>query len=452
MFLYIYLSIGSSITVLANPDAYPELDAESAVVMDAKTGQILFEKNMHQKQYPASITKIMTGMLAIEKGNLNDTLTISKDAVFSIGRNSSHIALDVDEKISLKQALYALSVASANDAANGIAEHIAGNQESFARLMNERAEEAGAKNTNFVNAHGLPDDDQYTTAYDMARIMKQAIKEPEFVEIFQKNRYQIPPTNEQSEKRYLVSRNRLLNGEHEYEGVIASKTGWTSQANHTLVTAAEQSDRELIVVVLNNQSMSAKFEDTIDLLDYGFKNFKKVTFDVKEMLTTSPDLNLVTLEGLSKATKEESGEKDELKINEEREKVKIEPGDRISRLLHNSLSYEDIEVRHEVIVEESAGNLNKESAGDSTDKVEEKVEEIKEIEHVKISINLKQANQLMFEDLGDELVTIKKEVETEEPAGSGIISVLPYVIIGIVPFIFVYRKKRTSKRRRKYGF
>lgn len=125
--------------VFAETSSYPSLVSEAAVLMDAQTGQVLYEKNMNQREYPASITKIMTAMLALEKGSLNDVLIMSNEAVFSIERDSSHIALDVGERLSLEQALYAMSIESANDAANGVAEYISGDLDSFAKLMNERA-------------------------------------------------------------------------------------------------------------------------------------------------------------------------------------------------------------------------------------------------------------------------------------------------------------------------
>ena len=166
----------------------PEILSEAAVLMDAKTGQILYSKNMDKTMYPASITKILTGMLALKYANLDETVTMSYDAVFSIDRDSSHIALDVDEEIPMIDALYALSIESANDAANGIAETVAGSMDAFAEMMNQEAKRIGAVNSNFVNAHGLPNENHYTTAYDMALITAEAIQIPMFNEIFSANR------------------------------------------------------------------------------------------------------------------------------------------------------------------------------------------------------------------------------------------------------------------------
>lgn len=278
-----------ALTLLCTVTAYPvkayavtetmqisEIRSEAAVLMDASNGQILFQKNMDQKKYPASITKIITGMLALEKGNLPDKLTMSYDAVFSIDRASSHIALDVGEEITLEQALYAMSTASANDAANGIAELIGGTMENFVKMMNETAVKAGAKNTNFANAHGLFDDNHYTTAYDMAIITAAALKVPKFIEVFSSVRYDIPPTNKQTETRLLRNSNKMLNGEVSYEGILMSKAGWTSETQHTLVTAAQRGNTTLIAVVMRSPNAGDKWEDTVALLDYGFKQFAAI--------------------------------------------------------------------------------------------------------------------------------------------------------------------------------
>ncbi len=290
IFFFILLFLGIAPSASAKTYTYPELHAEAAVLMDAKTGQILFEKNLHQRHYPASITKVMTGLLALEKGNLTDLVTMSNEAVFSIGRNSSHVALDVHEELTLEEALYALAIASANDAANGIAEHISGSLEHFARAMNEKAIAIGAGNTHFVNPHGLPDDNHYTTAHDMAIIMKEAIETPKFTQIFSAVYYEIPPTNKQPEVRCFHSRNALLNGNSRYPGILASKSGWTSQANNTLVTAAEQENRKLIVVVLNVSNRALSYEDTVNLLDYGFQEFMDYPIDLTDLQETMPEV------------------------------------------------------------------------------------------------------------------------------------------------------------------
>ncbi len=277
--------INANAAVLSQP---PEIRSESAVLIDAVSGQILYQKNMNKKMYPASITKIMTGMLALEKGDLSQVITMSYDAVFSIDRNSAHIALDEDEEITLEQALYALSIASANEAANGIAESIGGSIENFVEMMNKAAIEAGAENTNFTNAHGLPDDNHYTTAYDMAKIASYALKIPKFIEIFGEERYDIPPTNKQSETRMLWNRNNFLNGGIPYEGILMSKAGWTSDAQHTLVTAVKRGDTTLVAVVMKSANAEDKWDDTTALFDYGFNVFTPVKIPKERLEKSAP--------------------------------------------------------------------------------------------------------------------------------------------------------------------
>ena len=260
------------------------LRSETAVLIDGETGQVLLDKNMNQRMSPASITKIMTALLALENGRPDDIITMSHDAVFSIGRGTSHIALDTNETLSLDQALYALAIASANDAANGIAELIGGSMENFALMMTERAREAGAFDTNFANAHGLTDSSHYTTAYDMAMITREAIKNPRFNEIFSSAYYEIPPTNKQPKTRFLRSTNALLSGKYKYGGIIATKTGWTTDSQSTLVAAAERNGRKLIAVALKSVNPDDKWEDITLLFDYGFDEFIKLEFTSDEIL------------------------------------------------------------------------------------------------------------------------------------------------------------------------
>lgn len=265
-----------------------DIVSESAILIDAESGQILFQKNMNQKTYPASITKVMTGMLALEKGSLSQILTMSDEAVFSIDRTSSHIALDVDEEINLEQALFALAIASANEAANGIAESVSGTIDGFVDQMNQKALEVGANNTNFINTNGLHEKDHYTTAYDMAKITAAALKNPKFIEIFGAERYEIPPTNKQPETRTMWNRNKFLNGGFPYEGILMSKTGWTREAQHTLISAAQRGDRTLVAVVLKTPYTMDMYKDTSALFDYGFDAFIPVTINKADLIKATP--------------------------------------------------------------------------------------------------------------------------------------------------------------------
>lgn len=252
----------------------PSVYAEAAIVMEASTGLILYEKNIHETYYPASITKILSALLVIENSSFGELVTFSRDAIFNIERDSTHIAIDVGEQLTVQQCLYGILLESANEATYGAAEHVAGSIPAFSEMMNERAKELGALNSNFVNPHGLPDDNHYTTAYDMALITREAMKNETFRKITGSRTYQIPPTNKQKDTRYLRNHHKfILKNDLSYEGAIGGKTGYTSKAKYTLVTVAKRGDLELICVILKDDSSAHQYEDTRKLLDFGFDNF-----------------------------------------------------------------------------------------------------------------------------------------------------------------------------------
>ncbi|NLY42595.1 MAG: D-alanyl-D-alanine carboxypeptidase, partial [Clostridiaceae bacterium] len=275
------------IPVLSYAAEAPEIDCPAAILIDSASGRILYERNMHQKMYPASITKIMTAVLALERGNLKDMVTASLDAVTSVGPGGSHIGILPGETLSLEDLLYGLMVASANDGANVIGEYISGSMDEFVNLMNQRAIELGAINTHFTNTNGMPDDEHVTTAYDMAMIAKHAMTIPKFREIVSTSYYEIEPTEKYKEKRYLSNTNHLINKyratksyNYYYEPAIGIKTGYTDQANYTLAGAARKNRIELITVVMGGKAVDGKlqiYEDTIKLLEYGFNNFSTQT-------------------------------------------------------------------------------------------------------------------------------------------------------------------------------
>lgn len=186
------------------------VQADSAIVMDADTGAVLYAKDIDQELYPASITKIMTALLALENGNLDDVVTFSEYAVYSIEYGSSHLGLTEGEELTLEQCLYGILLASANEISNAVAEHIGGDVETFADMMNQRAEELGCTHTHFVNPHGLHDENHYTTAHDMALIMQEALKNPKFCEIIGTEEYFFPETNLVDEKRYFINHHKMV--------------------------------------------------------------------------------------------------------------------------------------------------------------------------------------------------------------------------------------------------
>ena len=239
-----------------------DVSARSAILIEADTGKILYAENAHEKLPMASTTKIMTALVALEQGDTEDTVTVDASAY---GTEGSSIYLHLEEEIALKDLLYGLMLSSGNDAAVAIAVHIGGGTQSFADMMNKRAIELGAYNTNFVTPNGLHDDAHYTTAYDLARIAAEAMKNQEFRQIVATEYYRAE-TGEIA--RTFKNKNRIL---WEYPGGTGVKTGYTKAAGRCLVFAAEQEGMELIGVVLNCPNM---FEDAKAMLDYGYENYE----------------------------------------------------------------------------------------------------------------------------------------------------------------------------------
>lgn len=266
----------------------PNIEAGAAILMDIDTGSILYSKNEHEKHYPASITKILTTLLALDYNKPNDIITFSDNAVFGIDRSSSNLAMDVDEQINMTDALYGMMLMSANEVAAAIAEHIAGSIENFTEMMNKRAKEVGALNSNFKNPHGLHNSEHYTTAYDMAMISREAYKLQEFRKIITTVTYQIKPTNKQKEIRYLANQHQMYkNTTYHYEDCTGGKTGFTDEAQSTLVTFAERDGLRLVCVVLNEIG-NVKYTDTKKLFDYGFDNFMTQTLYTDGYLKSLP--------------------------------------------------------------------------------------------------------------------------------------------------------------------
>lgn len=255
-----------------------DITAVTAALIDADTGQVLFDKEMNTQRAPASITKVMTGLLTLENCEIDEIVTVSSEAV-ALPYGTSHIALSPGEEISVDDALYALMLPSANDAANALAEHVADTQETFAGLMTQRAKELGAENTIFKNPSGLSDDEHLTTAYDMALITRAAIQNSNFLRYFGAQRHTIPPTNLQTEERPLTNQMYMLLPDQTWcynPNVIGGKVGYTDEARHTMTSAAKKDGRTLIAVVMGCGA-DQKFDDTQLLFDYGFDAFTQTT-------------------------------------------------------------------------------------------------------------------------------------------------------------------------------
>lgn len=250
----------------------PTVSAEGAVLMDAATGEILYSKNMNAAFPPASTTKIMTALLTLEKCNLDDIVTVGKNPPFADG---SKIYIFEGEQLTVRDLLYGLLLPSANDCAEALAEHISSSMDEFAKLMNKRAKELGCENTNFVNPSGLYNENHKTSAKDLALIMRQLSSMPEYKTIATTLATKIAPTNKNKEERPLWNENKLIqkNSRYYYDGIIGGKTGYTVQSEHSYVAAATRNGQRLIVALVHDKNKTF-FEDSVNLFNYGFSNYK----------------------------------------------------------------------------------------------------------------------------------------------------------------------------------
>ena len=273
------LSLALLLPTPAQAAEAPVIHAEAAILMEAETGQILYEKNAHRQMQPASLTKIMTCLLAIEAGNPEQQVTVTPQAL-DLMEDAAAIGLQEGERLPLRELLYAAMLPSANDAANAVAIHIAGSEAAFARQMNRRAEALGLTDTRFVNASGLPVQGHSTTAYDLAEITREALRYPSFLDYAGRPSYFIRPGPENRGYSFSHLNRLLLPGSGYFDArAIAGKTGWTVPAGHCLMTVAEQDGVRLIAIILRAEgdgTMGGPYPDTKALLDYGFGSFRRV--------------------------------------------------------------------------------------------------------------------------------------------------------------------------------
>lgn len=262
------------------PDG-PAIGAQSAILLEAETGVVLYAKNIHEKLYPASTTKLMTCLIAAENSSMDETVTFSHDAVFGIEKGSSNIGIDAGQAMPMEECLYGILVASANEVANAVAEHVAGSMEDFTDMMNQRAKELGCEDTHFINAHGLHDEAHYTSAYDLALIAQAFFKNELLSKIGNTASHHFEATASQPDDFISRNKHKLITGEISYEGIKGGKTGYTDEARQTLVTCAERNGMKLICVVMKEESPE-QFYDTVKLLDYGFTNFAATNISENE--------------------------------------------------------------------------------------------------------------------------------------------------------------------------
>ena len=260
-----------------------EIISETWCVMDSKTGQILIGGNENAKREPASITKILTCAMALERLDPKAEYTFSKEAA-SYDKASTHLAFSEGETCTVEDLLYGAMVESANDCAMALADASAGSQLAFVRLMNEKLAELGCTGSHFSNATGMPEMNHYTTARDMAVITKYALSVPGFMTYFSAWEWTIPATNKNSERTFGTHHAMIVgsqyNATHGYDYATGGKLGWTEEAMHTAVTTASNGEMDLICVVMKSKNKNAKYKDSRLLLDYCFNNFKSVEIPV----------------------------------------------------------------------------------------------------------------------------------------------------------------------------
>ena len=274
--------------VIVSADPNFSVDAKAALLIDLNTGRTVYEQNADDRVYPASLTKIMTCLIALENGNLSDIITVDESALAGLDQDSSVVGLQVGEKITLENLLYCMMVSSGNDAANVVAEYIAGSVADFVRMMNERAFALGCKDTHFNNPHGLHDESHYTTARDLAIITQAALKSENFRQIVATAEYTVPESTLGSEHVLKTTNMLIYNSTGNalyYSRATGVKTGYTSAAGRCLIATAEDADVRFLSVLCGAKTsiqetgdlLMESFPETRKLLDYGFDNFSYVT-------------------------------------------------------------------------------------------------------------------------------------------------------------------------------
>lgn len=303
------------IIILYTTDIFAATDdittySPTCLLMETKTGKVIYEKSGYEKMYPASTTKIMTAILALENCELTDIATASYEAVFSVPVGYSNANIQVGEELTINQLLNVLLIHSANEAANILAEHIAGSIDSFATMMNTKAHEIGCLNTHFVNPNGVHNENHYSTAYDLALIGRYAMQNETFRKIVTTTFYTLPATNKYATNdRVFGLTNELIKKDNSdrvdnyyYEYATGIKTGYTSAAKNCIVASAKKDDVEYIVVILNAETtengLSARYLDCKNLFNYAFENYT-----VKTLHEADSTLKTTTISNASISTK-----------------------------------------------------------------------------------------------------------------------------------------------------
>ena len=268
----------------------PDISADGAIVIEASTGSILYEKNIYETFYPASTTKILTTLVALENSELNEILTVSYAADNYISKTSSRMGLVEGEQITVEQGLYGIMLESGNEATFAVGEHVGGSIAHFIKMMNYKAQQLGCVNSHFANSHGLHDDDHYTCCYDEALIARAAYQNKDFMKITGTATYAMPETNKNPAK-ILTNHHWFINKTMKYDYCIGGKTGATTQAGYALVTYAKKDGMTIISVVMHAETWAKVYQDSMTLLDYAFDTFNQYKMsDLGEEASSFPSM------------------------------------------------------------------------------------------------------------------------------------------------------------------
>lgn len=335
---FLMFQILLTITSLAS-SADLEIGSPAGILIDASTGKILYEKNANEIRYPASTTKIMTAILAVENCKLTDVATASHNAIYSVPVSYSHASIVEGEELTVEQLLNVLLIPSANDAANILAEHIAGSIENFAQMMNEKAVEIGCKNTHFVNANGVHANNHYTTAYDLALMGQYAMKNSTIRSIVSKTQCSLPKTNKyDKEDRVFNTSNDLLRvnnssgpDNYYYEYANGIKTGYTTEAGSCIIASAKKDGLEVIAVILGAETTaegySIRYPDCKTLFNYAFDNYK-----LEDIVTSEDVVEEITVPDATQSTSN----------------LKVSPESTITAIIDKNQSTEKLEPKIEI--------------------------------------------------------------------------------------------------------
>lgn len=338
LFLLLSLLVGLFLTPTASAYEDFDLDARAGLLIEANTGEVLFEKNAHQENYPASITKVMTALLVLEavesgKLSLSQNVTASEEAFAALPSDASNSGMKVGETLTVEQLLYCLLVPSGNESANVLAQAVSGSIDGFVALMNERAKQLGCENTHYVNPHGLHNPNHYSSAWDIYLVTREAMKHELFMTVCNTKSYEIPATNVNEKSRTLHSTNYLISNwralGYLYRDAQGIKTGSTDEAGHCLVSSAVRGSRTLISVVLGAEkrkdpdgvARTYSFIETSRLFDWGFDSFTS-----QKILSADEPICEVPVT-----------------LSSETNYVVVHPAEDLTRMLPNNLDAEDIE-------------------------------------------------------------------------------------------------------------